>query len=212
MSIEAPDFGQDVAPDFAGARKVMVASQLRPQGVTDARVLAAMGAVPREDFLKGNQQALAYGDRSLRLDNGAPMMPPAELGLLLNRLAPLAGERALVVGGGGAYAAAILRHIGLDVDVVDLDNANAGDPSADGKDYDLILVEGAIEHLPETLARRLAPGGRVGAAIAQDGVTRLATGRGASDPDGTTSVRFTSFAEAQVPILPGFSSAPAFVF
>ena len=207
MSIKAPDFGQDLAPDFARARKLMVASQLRPQGVTDARVLAAMGAVPREDFLGADQQALAYGDRSLRLDHDAPMMPPAELGLLLNRLAPLAGERALVVGGGGAYAAAVLRHIGLDVDVAD-----AGDPSADDKPYDLILVEGAIEHLPETLARRLAPGGRVGAAIALDGITRLATGRGAKDPDGTTSVQFTSFAEAQVPILPGFSSAPAFVF
>ena len=207
MSIEAPDFGQDLAPDFAGARKIMVASQLRPQGVTDARVLAAMGAVPREDFVGPGQQALAYGDRALRLDNDAPMMPPAELGLLLNRLAPVTGERALVVGRGGAYAAAVLRHIGLDVDI-----AGAGDPSADGKTYDLILVEGAIEHLPETLVRRLAPGGRVGAAIFLDGVTRLATGRGAKDPDGATSVRFTSFAEAQVPLLPGFSSAPAFVF
>lgn len=206
MSIEAPDFGQD-ATDFAGARRVMVASQLRPQGVADARVLAAMGAVPREEFLGAGQQALAYGDRVLRLDNGSPMMSPAELGLLLDRIAPLAGERALVVGGGGAYAAAILRHIGLDVDIAD-----AGDPPADGKTYDVILVEGAIEHLPETLARRLAPGGRVGAAVAVDGVTRLAMGRGARDPAGATSVRFTSFAEAQVPVLPGFSSAPAFVF
>ncbi len=207
MSIEASDFGQDVAPDFAVARKVMVASQLRPQGVADARVLAAMGAVPREEFLGPDQQALAYGDRALMLDNGAPMMPPAELGLLLNRLSPVAGERALVVGGGGAYAAAVLRHIGLEVDI-----AQADDPSADGKSYDLILVEGAIEHLPETLARRLASGGRVGAAIVGDGVTRLAKGRGVQDSNGATSVRFTSFAEAQVPILPGFSSAPAFVF
>ena len=207
MSIDAPDLGQDAAPDFAGARKVMVASQLRPQGVADPRVLAAMGAVPREEFLGAGQQALAYGDRPLRLGNDAPMMPPAELGLLLDRLAPLGGERALVVGGGGGYAAAVLRHIGLDVDVADV-----GIQSADGEPYDLILVEGAIEHLPETLARRLAPSGRVGAAIASEGVTRLATGRGVPDSAGATSVRFTSFAEAQVPILPGFSSAPAFVF
>ena len=195
------------APDHGAARKVMVANQLRPQGVTDARVLGAMGAVPREDFLGADQQAVAYGDRPLRLGNDAPMMPPAELGLLLDRLAPLAGERALVVGGGGAYAAAVLRHIGLDVDIAD-----AGESSADVQPYDVILVEGAIEHLSDTLARRLAPGGRVGAAIASEGVTRLATGRGMPDPAGATSVRFTSFAEAQVPILPGFSSAPAFVF
>ncbi len=181
----------------------MVASQLRPQGVTDVRVLGAMGLVAREDFVGSKQQARAYGDRPLRLDHGAPMMAPAELGLLLNRLAPVAGERALVVGGGGAYAAAVLRHIGLDVDVGD---------AVDGAPYDLILFEGAIEHLPETIARSLAPGGRVGAAIALNGVTRLATGRRGKDPAGATSVRFTSFAEAQVPILPGFSSAPAFVF
>jgi len=202
MSNKAPDSGQD----FAAARKVMVASQLRPQGVTDARVLGAMGLVAREQFLGPDQQALAYGDRPLRLDDGAPMMPPAELGLLLTRLAPKAGERALVVGGGGAYAAALLRHIGLEVDATNTGEA----PGSDA--YDLILVEGAIEQLPPALARRLAPGGRVGAAIIEDGVTRLATGRGANDTAGGTSVGFTSFAEAQVPVLPGFSSAPAFSF
>lgn len=184
----------------------MVASQLRPQGVTDGRVLGAMGAVAREDYVGSGQQAQAYGDRSLRVDNQAPMMPPAELGQLLDRLAPVMGERALVVGGGGAYAAEVLRHIGLDVDTAEADSA------VDGEPYDLILVEGAIEYLPESLSRRLAPGGRVGAAIARDGVTRLATGRSAKDPAGATSVRFTSFAEAQVATLPGFSSAPAFVF
>jgi len=185
-------------PDYGAARRVMVASQLRPQGVTDVRVIEAMGSVPREDFLAADQQAQAYGDRALRLANGAPMMPPAPLGLLLTRLAPIPGERALVVGEGGAYAASILRHIGLEVDVGDAATSVA---------YDLILVEGAIEIFPPTLARRLAPGGRVGAAIVEDGVTRLATGRG----DGKT-VGFTSFAEAQVPVLPGFAPAPAFVF
>ncbi|MCY7281630.1 MAG: protein-L-isoaspartate O-methyltransferase [Sphingomonas bacterium] len=184
----------------------MVASQLRPQGVTDARVLAAMGTVPREKFLAAGQQAMAYGDRPLRLDNGAPMLPPAELGLLLTRLAPIPGERALVVGAGGAYAAALLGHIGLEVDTAD-----AGEAPGTAL-YDIVLVEGAIEQLPDSLAHRLAPGGRVGAAIVEDGVTRLATGRGGSNADGGKSVGFTSFAEAQVPILPGFSSAPAFAF
>ena len=202
MSNSVPDSG----PDFEAARRVMVASQLRPQGVTDTRVLGAMGAVPREDYLGPDQQALAYGDRPVRLDNGAPMMPPAELGQLLTRLAPVVGERALVVGAGGAYAAALLRHIGLDVDTT-------SDGEAPGScAYDLMLVEGAIEHLPDTLARRLTLGGRVGAAIVEDGVTRLATGRGVIEPAVGKSIGFTSFAEAQVPILPGFSSAPAFAF
>ena len=192
--------------DFETARRVMVASQLRPQGVTDSRVLASMGSVAREDFVPADHRASAYGDRSLLLANGAPMLPPAELGLLLSRLAPVAGERALVVGGGGAYAAALLRHIGLTVDTVD------GPVEPGNKDYDLILVEGAIERLPAILSGCLAPGGRVGSAIVEDGVTRLAIGRAAIDQSGGRSVGFTSFAEAQVPILPGFSSAPAFAF
>lgn len=197
MSNNAPDS----APDLAAARRVMVASQLRPQGVTDPRVLGAMGAVAREDFVGPGHRALAYGDRPLRLGDDSTMMPPAELGLLLNRLAPKAGERALVVGKGGAYAAAVLADIGLVVDTAD--GAEAPGSGA----YDLILVEGAIEQLPDTLAKRLAPGGRVGAAIVEDGVTRLATGRG----DGS-SVGFTSFAEAQVPVLAGFARTPAFTF
>jgi protein-L-isoaspartate(D-aspartate) O-methyltransferase len=198
------DSAQGSGQDFDAARRVMVSSQLRPEGVTDAHILAAMGSVARENYVGPRLQSMAYSDRSLRLDNDAPMMPPAELGQLLNHLAPVTGERALVVGGGGAYAAAILRHIGLEVDATDSTEAPDNGP------YDIILVEGAIEHFPPSLAQCLAASGRVGAAIVEDGVTRLATGR-ASDSS-SKSVAFTSFAEAQVPILPGFSSAPAFVF
>ncbi len=193
----------DSAANFDAARRVMVVSQLRPQGVTDARVLAAMGAVPRQDHVSAANRAAAYGDRPLRLDDGSPMMPPAELGLLLSRLAPRPGERALVVGGGAGYAAALLRHIGLEVESPE-DKGTAP--------VDLILVEGAIEQLPAALAKRLAPGGRVGAAIVEDGVTRLATGRATANSSAGQSIGFTSFAEAQVPRLPGTSSAPAFAF
>jgi protein-L-isoaspartate(D-aspartate) O-methyltransferase len=190
------------AANFDAARRTMVANQLRPQGVTDVRVLAAMGSVPREDYVPAGSQASAYGDRAIMLDDGSPMFPPAELGLLLSRLAPVPGERALVVGGGGAYAAALLRHMGLEV---------ATDDPESGA-VDLILIEGAIEQLPAHLAERLVPNGRVGAAIVEDGVTRLALGRASANSSGARSVGFTSFAEAQVPLLPGTSSAPAFAF
>lgn len=186
---------------FDDARRIMVASQLRPQGVTDTLVLAAMAAVPREDHVGTANRASAYGDRPLKLDDGSPVMPPAELGLLLTRLAPRPGERALVVGGGGAYAAAVLGHIGLDVRTDD----NDPDP------VDVIVVEGAMEQLPDGLGDRLASGGRIGAAIVEDGVTRLAIGRAVDSPNGKT-IGFTSFAEAQVPVLPGTRRAPAFAF
>ena len=185
----------------AAARRSMVLSQLRPEGVTDAAVLAAMGEVPREDYLPEKFAAVAYGDRPIRLDDGAPVMAPAELGQLLTRLAPTPGEHALVIGRGGDYSAAVLRAIGLAVDSV-----HTAEDVLTGS-FDLILIEGAVEHVPATLARRLAPGGRIGAAIVDSGVTRLATGRG----DGK-SLGFTSFAEAQVPLLASFSQAAAFTF
>ena len=192
----------DSAANFDVARRVMVTSQLRPQGVTDARVLAAMGTVPRQDYVPAASRASAYGDRPLRLDDGSPMMPPAELGLLLSRLAPRAGERALVVGGGGGYAAALLRHIGLIVEA-------AGDKGSGP--VDLIVVEGAIEQLPAD-ARQAPRAQRPG---------RRRDRRGRGDPprhrprrsvSSRPAVGFTSFAEAQVPRLPGTSSAPAFAF
>lgn len=187
--------------DFAAARRVMVLSQLRPQGVTDPRVLAAMGKVGREEYLPDHLAASAYSDRPLRLAGGAPVMPPAELGQLLNQLVPRAGERALVIGEGGAYSAAVLRELGLEVDTADSLANTTGS-------YDIILIEGAVEQVPATLAERLAPGGRVAAAIVEDGVTGLAIGRAA----GPSSVSFASFAEAQVPLLSGFARIPAFTF
>jgi protein-L-isoaspartate(D-aspartate) O-methyltransferase len=159
-----------------------------------------MGKVPREDYLPDHLAASAYSDRPLRLAGGAPVMPPAELGQLLNQLVPRAGERALVIGEGGAYSAAVLRELGLAVDSADMIDQTAGA-------YDIILIEGAVEQVPPALAQRLAPGGRAAAAIVEDGVTRLAIGRSAG-----TSVSFISFAEAQVPLLSGFARIPAFTF
>ena len=187
--------------DFAAARRVMVLSQLRPQGVTDPRILAAMGKVPREEFLPDHLAASAYSDRPLRLAGGAPVMPPAELGQLLNQLVPKAGERALVIGEGGAYSAAVLRELGLEVTSADSLDQAAGR-------HDILLIEGAVEQVPATLADRLAPGGRAAAAIVEDGVTRLANGRAA----GASGIAVVSFAEAQVPLLSGFAKIPAFTF
>lgn len=187
--------------DFSAARRAMVLNQLRPQGVTNAAVLAAMGSVPRERWLPEGMGALAYGDRSLLLPGGAPIMPPAELGLLLTALDPKPGERALVVGAGGAYSAAVLEAIGLDVARSD------GERPAGRGDYDLVLFEGAVERFPDWVAGRLAPGGRVGAALLDGGVARLSIGRGTNG-----RVGFASIADAQVPPNPAFARAPVFTF
>lgn len=186
--------------DFAAARRAMVVSQLRPEGVTDAAVIAAMASVPREDYLPAALKPMAYMDRS-QMIGGAPMMAPAELGRLLSEIAPRVGERALVIGGGGDYSAAVLSAIGLSVDRT---------PSLDAKSngrYDIILIEGAVPEIPSALIDALSETGRIGAAVLDRGVARLSIGRRTG-----SHVGFRSVADAQVPLLPGSVPEPAFQF
>ena len=183
--------------DPIAQRKAMIESQLRPQAVTDSGVLAAMASVPREQFVPQQARSFAYYDRSIDLGDGRWMMAPAALGRLLSELAPVPGERALVIGSTG-YAAALLRAIGLIVEEGGVDSRGA---------FDLVLVEGAVEELPPALARRIAPGGRIGVALRDGAVTRLALGTVAG---GTMS--FRSFADADVPLLQAFAKPRAFTF
>jgi protein-L-isoaspartate(D-aspartate) O-methyltransferase len=187
--------------DFTAARRAMVLNQLRPQGVTNLGVLSAMGTVAREAYMPEGMRAAAYADRSLIMDGGAPMMPPAELGILLNALDPKAGEKALVIGQGGGYSTAILEALGLTVVRSDAD-APAGREA-----FDIILFEGSVGKLPDWVASHLAAGGRVGAAILDKGVARLSVGRGDRG-----AVGFKSLADAQVPPLPAFQARPQFTF
>jgi protein-L-isoaspartate(D-aspartate) O-methyltransferase len=209
-------------PDFAAARQAMVDSQLRPQGVNDPSVIAAMSLVPRERFVPDEQKPLAYVDRSVPLGEDRALPAPAVLGLLLTALAPVRGERALVVGAGTGYAAAVLKEMGIDVDAVDSSAALAGvarqngleifegalaDGLKKGAPYDIILIDGAVEVIPETLVEQLRDGGRLGAAIIDQGITRLITGRKAGGGFG-----YLTIADAATPALPGFERPPAFVF
>src|SRR5690349_629465 len=109
MTVHAP------IPDYEAARVAMVDSQLRPQGVNYPAVSEAMGAVPRERFVAEDARPLAYIDRAIRIGSGRLMSSPVVLGLLLTELAPVAGERALVIGCGSGYSAAVLQHMGAKV-------------------------------------------------------------------------------------------------
>jgi protein-L-isoaspartate(D-aspartate) O-methyltransferase len=208
--------------DFSLARRAMVDSQLRPEAVTDRGVLAAMATVERERFVPESARALAYFDRPLRLSDDRAMMPPAALGRLLSELAPRGGERALVVGSGTGYAAALLKAIGLDVVGLESDETLAksareagidtvvGDLAAGwakGAPYDIILLDGAVEEVPAALCKQLVPGGRLAGAIVDRGVTRLVVGRVAGG-----SLGLRSLADADVAVLPGFSRPRAFTF
>src|SRR5688572_32018141 len=107
MTVHAP------VPDYVAARQAMVDSQLRPQGVNDPAVIEAMSLVPREQFLPDEQKPLAYIDRALPIGEGRALPAPAVTGLLLTALAPVRGERALVIGSGTGYSAAVLTEMGI---------------------------------------------------------------------------------------------------
>ena len=184
--------------DFQVARRAMIDSQLRPEGVTRPLVLAAMARLPREDFVPVEARPFAYFDRSIPLPNGRAMMPPAALGRLLNELDPKPGLRALVVDPASGYPAAVLRDIGLTVD--------EGDGSEQGS-YDVILIDGAIEELPGSIAGLLAQDGRIGTALIDRGVTRLAIGIRAGK-----GVAFRTLADADVAPLARFRRPAAFSF
>lgn len=188
-------------PDYAAARRAMIDSQLRPQGVSDPAVLDAMASVPREQFVPEAVQPLAYSDRPLDLGEGKAMMPPAALARIIMELQVRAGEHALVVGPAGGYAAKVLEALGLNVDTAD-SHLSAGKAI-----YDLILIDGAVEDIPAGLVGRLSPDGRIGTAVADNGVTRLAIGKVSN---GILGIR--RFADAQVPVLSTFARPRVFTF
>ena len=208
--------------NFEQMRRAMVASQLRTTGVDDPRVIAAMGAVPRERFVPDWRASLAYTDLPVPLEGGRVMPTPMMLGRLLTQAQVRADDRALVVGAGTGYAAAILAELCATVVALDEGSiAPAGPlpanvtrvegPLAAGwaanAPYDLILFDGAVEHVPAAIVDQLADGGRLACGLVDKGVTRLALGRKAGAAFG-----LVPFADAEAPVLPGFSQPSGFRF
>ena len=162
-----------ITTDSAAARKAMIDSQLRTSGVNEEFVLARMIAVPRENFLPQDKAALAYIDRSVRVEGGA-LASPLFYGKALLEAVPTREDKALVVEGGSGYLAALLEPIVASVTTVSATDAAAG--KVDGS-YSLIMIDGAIEELPQALADAMADGGRIVSGLLLRQVTRLASGR-----------------------------------
>ncbi|MGZ8337313.1 MAG: protein-L-isoaspartate O-methyltransferase family protein [Allosphingosinicella sp.] len=212
--------------NFEQMRRAMVASQLRTTGVNDPRVVAAMGAVPRERFIPAERCALAYADALVPLGHGRHLNPPMPLGRMLTEAHLRGDERALVIGAATGNSAALLGRLvasvvaveeqpelaafarrALEGTGVELVEAPLEGGHPEGGPYDFILFDGAVEAVPPAIVDQVADGGEIALALLEDGVSRLCVGRVVAGAFGTTV-----YADAATAALPGFRKPRGFSF
>jgi len=199
LTEERPDAG-----NFAEARRAMIDSQLRTSGVNEPFVLKAMAGVAREDFVPDVARSAAYIDRAIPLGDGRFLAAPVVQGMILAEAAPKASDRALLVGDGNGYLAALLSPL-----VGSLDAVLPADVAATaGKgDYSLIVIDGAVEELPAGIETLLADDGRLVTGVVERGVTRLAAGRKAAG-----AISLLPLAEIGIPAIPEFAAPKRWSF
>ena len=216
--------------DTTTARRMMVDGQVRTADVTNLDLIAAMLAVPREQFVPPPLAGQAYLDSDIPLGAGRALLKPMVLAKLIQGAQVNATDHVLDVGCGTGYSSAVLSHlvgsvVALEEDAtlarraqealsagrgaanvtVAIGPLTAGWPAA--APYDLILLDGATEIAPEVLGRQLKPEGRMACVLgrAQAGkamIYRMIEGHLVGRP----------IFDAAAPLLPGFAATPTFVF
>lgn len=169
--------------DFDNQRANMVEHQLRWRGIADERVLAAMGDVPREEFVPGDQRRDAYVDGALSLSQGQTISQPLMVAMSIEALQLEGHETVLEIGAGSGYQAAVLGRIAkkvygveiipelvdnarrvlqsLEIDNVEIHCADGRKGWPEGAPYDGIVVAAAADEVPPALVAQLKEGGRL---------------------------------------------------
>lgn len=164
-------------------RESMVELQLRRRGISDARVLDAMQKVPRHRFVAADMVSAAYEDRPLPIGHEQTISQPYIVALMTESVRPQPGDRALDVGTGSGYQAAVLAELvdqvyGIEIveplateaadRLAELGYKNLEIKFGDGyrgwkehAPFDIIIVAAAPEHIPQPLVEQLAVGGRM---------------------------------------------------
>ena len=187
-----------------GARRAMIDSQLRTSGVNEPWVLRSMASVAREDFVPAGLRHAAYIDRMLPLGDGRMLASPVAHGMMLAEAAPGDKDKVLLIGDGDGYLAALIRPLVASLEARDPAHI-AAEPGAG--DFDLVLVDGAMEQVPDELAALLADGGRLIGGIVERGVSRLARGRRSGD-----ALAMTPISDAALPRLAAFDKPARWSF
>jgi protein-L-isoaspartate(D-aspartate) O-methyltransferase len=205
-------------------RRNMVDSQLRTSGVSEPWVIKAMGALPREHFVASDRAAAAYTDRPVSLDGGRKLNSPIVIGTMLQSASPVANDHVLLIGAGSGYLAALLVPRVASLVAVEDNSTLAAQvrghcpqamvvegPLAGGHaqeaPYSLIIIDGAIDVLPQAIADQLGEGGRIVTGLREGAALRIAIG-----VKHGTHLALRSFADAEIAVLPGFEREKEFVF
>lgn len=216
--------------DFALARTNMINCQLRPNNVTDDRVLNAVSEVPRELFVPRTKRPIAYVDEDIDIGHGRWLIEPMVFGRMVEAAAIDADDIVLDIACGSGYSSAVLARLANTVVAVEevpelaeqandtmtdlaIGNAvvitgpvNAGCPSQ--APFDVILINGAVEEIPATLIDQLNDGGRL-VAVVREGE---APGRMVLLLKSGDATSRTELYGASIPLLDAFKRAPGFVF
>jgi protein-L-isoaspartate(D-aspartate) O-methyltransferase len=215
---------------FATARLHMIDSQLRPNKVTDERVLAAFGAIRRELFVPEQLRAVAYIDEDLPLGGRRYLMEPMVAARLIQAAAIGPTDTVLVVGAGAGYEAAVVSLLARKVVALEedpelarraraalVDHAIAAVEAVEGPlrlghrpraPYDAVVFGGAVARLPSEMVEQLGGDGRLLAVERSSGIIGHAT---LTRRTGAALARRVIF-DAATPLLPGFEPSPTFVF
>lgn len=216
--------------DYSAARLNMVESQLRTNKVIDEHVLAAMGQVPREKFVPATHRGVAYVDEDIPLGGGRHLMEPMVFARLLETAGVKPTDVVLDVGCGTGYSTVVLSKLadtvvaleseeGLAAQAAGLLEEMAGENTAVVRGpldegyagqapYDVIVIEGAVQEIPQALLDQLGESGRLVAVVVEgDRIGRATVVTNFSGHLGRREVF-----DANTPLLNEFRKEVGFVF
>lgn len=215
--------------DFTARRVMMVDTQVRPSDVTKFPIIDAMLTVPREAFVPAAQREAAYMGENLDLGQGRVLLEPRTLAKMLDALAITKDELVLDIGCAMGYSAAVIAHMAEAVVAVEEDEAMAAEaqealveagadnvvmhvgPLTEGGaahgPYDVIVIEGGVDHVPPMILDQLKDGGRIAALFMEGALGEVRVGY---KNGGQVSWRMAFNASA--PVMDGFKREAAFHF
>lgn len=213
--------------DFTARRTMMVDTQIRPSDVTKFPIIEAMLSVPREDFVPADKIESAYVEENVDLGGSRVVLEPRTLAKMLDALDIQADELVLDLGCGLGYSSAVMARMAEAVVAVEDDETRAEEAqvalsraaadnvavhvgaltegAAKHGPYDVVVLQGAAEHLPEAIIDQVKEGGRIAALLVEGALGTVKIGY---KIDGVMSWRFAFNAGA--PVLPGFERHQAF--